>query len=51
MDHRKAELERSTRETQISVSINLDGIGDSQVSTGNGMLDHLVAQLSRHGLN
>ena len=49
MEHRKASIERSTRETQISVSINLDGIGDSQVSTGNGMLDHLIAQLSRHG--
>ena len=50
MEHRKAAIERSTRETQISVSINLDGQGNSEVSTGNGMLDHLIAQLSRHGL-
>ena len=50
MEQRKATIERSTRETQISVSINLDGQGDSEVSTGNGMLDHLIAQLSRHGM-
>ena len=50
MDHRKAELERSTRENTDKCQHKLDGIGDSQVSTGNGMLDHLIAQLSRHGL-
>lgn len=50
MEHRQASIERTTRETQISVSINLDGQGNSEVSTGNGMLDHLINQLSRHGL-
>ena len=50
MKHRKATIERSTRETQITLTINLDGNGDSDVETGNGMLDHLIAQLSRHGL-
>ncbi len=50
MEHRKASIERTTRETQISVRINLDGQGNSEVSTGNGMLDHLINQLSRHGL-
>ena len=50
MNHRKATIERATRETQITLAINLDGSGDSEVSTGNGMLDHLIAQLSRHGL-
>ena len=50
MEHRKASIERTTRETQISARINLDGQGNSEVSTGNGMLDHLIAQLSRHGL-
>jgi imidazoleglycerol-phosphate dehydratase len=50
VEHRKAAIERTTRETQISVSINLDGQGNSEVSTGNGMLDHLINQLSRHGL-
>ena len=50
MDHRKATLERQTRETSVSLSMDLDGRGESQVSTGNGMLDHLISQLSRHGL-
>ncbi len=50
MEHRTASLERKTRETNISLSLDLDGQGKSQVSTGNGMLDHLVSQLSRHGL-
>ena len=50
MPSRRANVERSTGETSVSLSINLDGEGKYQVSTGNGMLDHLVAQLSRHGL-
>ena len=50
MTSRSAALERRTRETTISLSLDLDGEGEYQVSTGNGMLDHLVAQLSRHGL-
>jgi imidazoleglycerol-phosphate dehydratase len=48
--HRTAKLERKTRETSISVSLDLDGQGNYQVSTGNGMLDHLVSQISRHSL-
>ncbi len=47
---REASITRETRETKISVSINLDGRGKYQVTTGNGMLDHLLAQLSRHSL-
>ena len=47
---RHATIERSTGETQISLTLNLDGAGHYSVDTGNGMLDHLVAQLSRHGL-
>ena len=50
MENRKATLERRTKETAVSLSIDLDGQGQSQVSTGNGMLDHLISQLSRHGL-
>ena len=50
MGPRQATLDRRTRETQISLTINLDGQGTHDVLTGNGMLDHLVAQLSRHGL-
>ena len=50
MEPRQAKLERSTKETTISLSLNIDGEGEYDVKTGNGMLDHLVAQLSRHGL-
>ena len=47
---RTATLERKTNETEISVSINLDGQGLYDVDTGNGFLDHMVNQLARHGL-
>ncbi|MCY3638544.1 MAG: imidazoleglycerol-phosphate dehydratase HisB [Chloroflexi bacterium] len=47
---RKSKLNRETRETQISVEVNLDGKGEYDIDTGNGMFDHLLAQLSRHGL-
>ena len=50
MNQRTAKLSRETSETQVSVELNLDGLGDYQIDTGNGMLDHLLAQLSRHGL-
>jgi imidazoleglycerol-phosphate dehydratase len=47
---RKAKLDRETGETQISVELDLDGTGSYEIETGNGMFDHLLAQLSRHGL-
>ncbi len=47
---RTASLERATKETRISVSVNLDGTGQYEVSTGIGFLDHMLEQLSRHGL-
>lgn len=50
MESRKVKLDRQTGETQIWVEINLDGTGQYEISTGNGMFDHLLAQLSRHGL-
>ena len=50
MESRKANIDRHTGETQISVAIDLDGVGDYSIKTGNGMFDHLLAQLSRHGL-
>ena len=43
-------IERDTRETKITLDLNIDGEGKSTVSTGNGMLDHLISQISRHGL-
>ena len=49
-DSRRASVERNTKETQISVSINLDGTGICDVSTGIGFLDHMLEQLSRHSL-
>jgi len=47
---RQATLERVTKETRISVSVNLDGTGHYDVSTGIGFLDHMLEQFSRHSL-
>ena len=47
---RVASLQRETAETDISVTVNLDGEGVFDVSTGNGFLDHMVNQIARHGL-
>jgi len=47
---RKASIERNTLETQIRVSLNLDGNGLSHLNTGVGFLDHMLDQIARHGL-
>jgi imidazoleglycerol-phosphate dehydratase len=47
---RQARIERKTKETEIVVSVNLDGTGKYNVSTGIGFLDHMLEQLSRHSL-
>ncbi len=47
---RTATVARKTKETQISVALNLDGTGVYDVSTGIGFLDHMLEQLSRHSL-
>lgn len=47
---RKASIERITGETSIQVTVNLDGTGQYNVSTGIGFLDHMLEQLSRHSL-
>ncbi len=47
---RRAERSRETRETNVRVSIDLDGRGDANVTTGIGFLDHMLAQFARHGL-
>jgi imidazoleglycerol-phosphate dehydratase len=47
---RHSDVERRTRETSISLSLDLDGAGRYEVSTGIGMFDHMLEQLARHGL-
>ena len=47
---RKATINRKTGETDISMTLDLEGTGQYTVSTGNGFLDHMLAQISRHGL-
>ena len=47
---RQATVERKTKETQISATVDLDGSGQYDVSTGIGFLDHMLEQLSRHSL-
>ncbi|MFN3712385.1 MAG: imidazoleglycerol-phosphate dehydratase HisB [Alcanivoracaceae bacterium] len=50
MTQRTASVSRNTLETQITVSVNLDGTGKSQLETGLPFLDHMVDQVARHGL-
>jgi len=47
---RKAEVKRKTGETTVSLKLDLDGSGDSRISTGIGFLDHMLSHLAFHGL-
>jgi imidazoleglycerol-phosphate dehydratase len=47
---RTADIDRNTLETQISVSVNLDGSGEREFQTGLPFLDHMLDQVARHGL-
>ena len=47
---RTADIERNTRETQIKVSLDLDGTGKAEVSTGIGFFDHMLELLAKHSL-
>ena len=46
---RKAEIKRKTAETDIMLSINLDGKGDSKIKSGCGFLDHMLMLFAKHG--
>jgi imidazoleglycerol-phosphate dehydratase len=47
---RHGKVERKTKETEISVAVDLDGTGRSEIATGIGFLDHMLDQLARHSL-
>ncbi|MDO4647654.1 MAG: imidazoleglycerol-phosphate dehydratase HisB [Eubacteriales bacterium] len=47
---REATVERNTKETQISMTLNLDGSGKAELSTGVGFFDHMLDGFARHGL-
>jgi len=47
---RKADIERKTKETEITVSVNIDGTGKADIETGIGFLDHMLEQVARHSL-
>lgn len=50
MQQRKAECSRKTKETNITLSINLDGRGKNQIDTGIAFFDHMLDGFARHGL-
>jgi len=50
MAERTASVERNTLETQIKVSVNLDGTGQLNIDTGVPFLEHMIDQIARHGL-
>src|SRR6476646_11849949 len=47
---RTATVERKTRETEVAVSLDLDGTGESDIDTGIGFLDHMLESFSRHSM-
>lgn len=50
MDKREAVIRRDTKETKISLVLNLDGSGQAECSTGIGFFDHMLNSFARHGL-
>lgn len=47
---RSSKIERNTRETQISLTLNLDGSGEGTIETGVGFFDHMLELLKKHAL-
>jgi imidazoleglycerol-phosphate dehydratase len=50
MDNRSAKIARKTKETEIEISLCIDGSGKSEISTGIGFFDHMLEAFARHGL-
>jgi imidazoleglycerol-phosphate dehydratase len=50
MAPRKASIKRNTKETSVSVSVNLDGSGNTSIKTGINFLDHLIVSFGKHGM-
>ena len=50
MEHRTATVARETRETRIQITLDLDGTGRAEVSTGVGFLDHMLELFAKHSL-
>lgn len=48
MENRTAKISRQTKETDVSVELNLDGVGKYDIDTGVGFLDHMLTHLSKH---
>lgn len=46
---RTAQIQRTTKETDVSLSINLDGVGNSNIDSGCGFLDHMLTLFAKHG--
>ncbi|MFB5612271.1 MAG: imidazoleglycerol-phosphate dehydratase HisB [Nitrosarchaeum sp.] len=50
MKQRKSSVNRNTKETSVSVSVNLDGTGKTTIQTGINFLDHLITAFGKHGM-
>jgi len=50
MKSRKSTIKRATKETNVSVSVNIDGIGKTSINTGINFLDHLIASFGKHAM-